>query len=122
MIESFDPGALLATAYALPGGARVRLRLPGRRDAPALRDLLSAQGDEAGALELARWLHHHPRRRIVLCALRLDGGRERLAGIGAVDVASAASPQVVADDAEVADLLAGALLGRARALVRARAA
>ncbi len=125
MVERmFDPGTLLSSSYRLPRGLRVRLRLPQPGDAPAIR-ALAPEGLEA--LEVARLIRFDPRRRLVICAAALIDGRERLTGIGAVDLEGAAArPSRVLASGEhaedVEDLLRRALEGRARALADARAA
>ena len=127
MVPAFDPGALLARTYALPSGLRVALRLARVRDLDAIEDLFAREGHGLSRLELARMLRAHPRERIVLCATALVSGTEAVVGFGSVglhrpDVA----PTLVVTDSDHApglgSLLGEALLGRAEALSRTRAA
>jgi hypothetical protein len=66
-----------------------------------------------------------PRRRLVICAPGLIGSAETVLGVGAIDLAPDADPWLLVADDRVqglGPLLADALLGRAEALLRARAA
>jgi hypothetical protein len=124
----FDPGALLARSYALPRGPRVCLRLARIRDAPAIRALCERRGIEPDELELARLVRFDPRHRIVICATALIGLAETVVGIGAIELSAGhpREPDVLVVDREATDgldeLLADALVGRANAIGRARAA
>lgn len=128
MIYGFDPGALLAHSYVLPRGPRVCLRLARVRDLPSVAQLLQSQGIEPDELELVRLMRSDPRRRLVICATALIGSAETVAGIGAIELdgGSDPTPSLLLVDDHVTDglaqLLCDALVGRARALVRARAA
>jgi hypothetical protein len=125
---NFDPGALLASSYLIPRGPRVRLRLPQQRDAPAIRELFRAQGRPAEELEVARLVRFDPRVRLVICATALIGSRESIVGIGAIDLEPGRQTQpdtLVVDDEQTEGLdglLTRALLGRAAAVARTRAA
>ncbi len=125
MDSNFDPGALLARSYELPRGPRVRLRLPGPGDAPAIGDLYVRCGLEAGELELARLLRFDPRTRVVIAATALVDSRETTVGIGSIAL-KADAPDTVVVDGQLTDgldeLLRRALIGRARAITAARAA
>ncbi len=127
MIFQFDPGALLATTYALDDGTRARLRLLATSDARELRHLVAEGRLTVDPWRLERLCHYDPRRQVVLCARVFTGGSERLLGVGSIDleVSGAAPELVLVDDgaaSALGDLLAGALLGRADALARLRAA
>jgi hypothetical protein len=130
MDPAFDPGALLAHSFTLPRGPRVRLRLLRRNDAAAVRELFQRTGEPLTEIGLARLVRFDPRRWIVICATALIDGHERLVGVGAIALhgveAEDASPYLLAVDGDVTDgledLLCRALLGRARALARSRAA
>jgi hypothetical protein len=127
MTSSFDPGVLLGASYRLSDGTRVRLRLVCASDRPRVRALLSARGVPDSDLATERLLRFDPRARAVVCATALIDGSETMAGVGAIDIGAVAEAPdlLVIDDhapAGVADLLAGALLGRARALARRRVA
>ncbi len=127
MASSFDPGALLARSYVIPDGLRVILRLTRIRDLGAIEDLFAREGHGLTRLELARLLRSHPRERLLLCATALIGARETVVGFGAIGLDRAdVSPTLVVTDSErapgAASLLSDALLGRAEALVRTRAA
>jgi hypothetical protein len=126
--SSFDPGALLARSYALPRGPRVCLRLARVRDLRNLSRLLRRQRLNPDELELARLVHFDPRERLVICATALIGSAETVVGVGVIELTGdpATVPSlVVVDDVityGLAELLSDALIGRARALARARAA
>ncbi len=106
----------------------MRLRLPQLRDAPAIRELLRSQGRGPEELEAARLVRFDPRRRLVICATVLLDSREAMVGIGAIDLAPGGQirPDTLVADAEQAEgldeLLTRALIGRATAVARARAA
>jgi hypothetical protein len=105
----------------------VRLRLPQGHDLPGIAALLRAAGRECDQLELARLLHAHPRHRLVICATALLGAREVVAGVGAIELtAPIGEPQLVVVARELTDgldaLLHQALIGRASAIARSRAA
>jgi hypothetical protein len=127
MASTFDPGALLARTYVLPGGTRVTLRLARVRDRRGIEDLFSREGHGLTRLELERLLRSHPRERLLLCATALIDGTETVVGFGTIglDRADATATLVVTDTEQapgVGSLLGEALLGRAEALVRTRAA
>ncbi len=127
MPSTFDPGALLARSYALPGGLRVTLRLTRIRDLSAIEALFAREGHGLTRFELARLLRSHPRERLLVCATALIDGGETIVGFGAIGLDRAdISPALIVTDTERApdlgSLLGEALLGRAEALVRTRAA
>jgi hypothetical protein len=138
MDSSFDPGALLARCYRLPGGARVCLRLARSRDLPAIARLCERSGESRTELELARLVRCDPRRRLVICATSLVGLAETVVGVGAIDLLvpearlfhrrerPAPVPDVLVVDESAGqgldELIERALLGRARAITPARAA
>jgi hypothetical protein len=107
----------------------VCLRLARVRDLAGIEDLMRRQGLTVTGLELARLLRSPPRQRMVICATALIGSAETVVGVGAIELggdASAPEPTwVVADEAAtdgLQELLHEALVGRARALARTRAA
>jgi hypothetical protein len=123
----FDPGALLSRSYQLPRGPRVRLRLAQLRDLPAITALLVAEGHEPDAFQLARVLRSDPRGRLVICATALIGSTETVVGVGEIELSGpAAEPAFVVVDSKLTDglgpLLRQALVGRASAIARGRAA
>jgi hypothetical protein len=122
MIESLDTGALLSRTYQLPAGPRGRLRYARRSDLPGLRALLEQRGIEPTELELARLVRYDPRRRAVICATAPIGGTELIVGVGAIELEEKAPPETLVVDESLtdglADLLAAALVGRARAHAR----
>jgi hypothetical protein len=121
---SFDPGALLGRHYVLADGTRACLRLPRVRDHEGVRRLCERRGLEPDRRELARLLTFDPRRRLVICATGLINSADTVLGVGAIDLETDADPSLLVVDERakgVGPLLADALLGRARALVRARA-
>jgi hypothetical protein len=125
--SDFDPGALMARWYAVPGGPRVCLRIPRVRDRDGIRRLVLTHGPVGAELELARLGHFDPRRQLVICATALLGSAETVVGIGAIELRAgeADEPSLIVVDGGAAGLkplLRDALVGRARALGRARAA
>jgi hypothetical protein len=126
--QSFDPGALLSQSYPLPRGPRVRLRLPARRDERAIAALLERNGVRDHELAAARLARADPRRRIVICAMGLVGLSETLLGVGEITLGDeeVGEPTIIAVDDELTEglepLLARALIGRATAIRRSRAA
>ncbi len=93
-----------------------------------MEELAHRIGAEPSELELARLVRFDPRTRVVICAAALLNGREALVGLGAIglDEASGLTPDTMLVDPELTDgldeLLGQALVGRADALLRARAA
>lgn len=126
--DGFDPGALLGASYRLADGTRVRLRLTAPGDTARLRRLLARVTSEEEALAVARLIRFDPRNRVVMCAAALGEAGEEILGVGAIALDGARDPRpdvLVIDDAApagVRELLAGALVGRASALARIRAA
>lgn len=103
------------------------LRLARLRDLRGVEDLFAREGYGLTRLELERLLRSHPRERLLLCATALIGGTETVVGFGAIGLDRPGdSPTEIITDSELApdlgSLVAEALLGRAEALVRARAA
>lgn len=98
------------------------------RDAPAIRALLERGGLDPEDLEVARLVRFDPRTRVVICATALIGSSDTLVGVGAIglDVNPQAEPDTLVVDAQLTDgldqLLRRALVGRAGAIARARAA
>jgi hypothetical protein len=128
MAEGFVPGALLARYYALPRGPRVCLRLVRPRDQEGVLELLAAQGIDPSELEMARLVYFDLSERLVLCATALIDARERIVGVGVIELVGDGdpAPTLVAVDDELtgglADLLADALVGQAAAIRQAQAA
>jgi hypothetical protein len=130
MISCFDPGALLGASYRLPGGARVRLRIVAPSDRPRILALLRASGVPDHEIAAGRLLRFDPHREAVVCATMLIDGAAETVGVGAIELnrdrRPATDPQLLvvhpAAPAGLRDLLAGAIVGRAHALARTRAA
>jgi hypothetical protein len=104
---------LLDRTHTLPGGDRVRLRLPRLRDGEALGALLERLGVAVADLDARRALRFDPRERLAVCATAWDGHEELLVGFGLVDRASGAVT-VLADEAAapgVRELVARAVGG-----------
>jgi hypothetical protein len=100
------------------------LRLPQSSDASEIQAL---GADRLTELELARLLRFDPRQRLVICAVALIDGAARVVGVGAMDLDRVQEgPAVMTSDRAslegLDELLREALIGRARALLRARAA
>ncbi|HEX8976575.1 MAG TPA: hypothetical protein VF781_08685 [Solirubrobacteraceae bacterium] len=127
MAPAADPGALLARSYTLPRGPRVRLRLARRRDLAQIEALLRREDRAPEALQVARLLRADPRHQLAITAAALVGTAETVVGFGAIDLdRPEAGPRMLVSDHALTDgleaLLADALVGRAEALRRARAA
>ena len=101
------PDSIFTRSLALPGGERVRLRLARPGDAPEVERLLGA-----APLDARRLLRFDPARRAVVCAL---DARERLVGIGAIELREDAEPDVVASELPgLGELLTDVLRRRAQ--------
>jgi hypothetical protein len=122
MTEPLDTGALLSRTYELPEGPRVRLRYVRRSDLPGLSRLLEQRGIVADDVALGRLVRYDPSQRAVICATAPLGGTELIVGVGAIDLRGDGEPEtLVVDEAlteGLVDLLASALVGRARAHAR----
>jgi hypothetical protein len=122
MTEPLDTGALLSRTYELPAGPRVRLRYVRRSDLPGLSRLLEQRGIVADDVALGRLVRYDPSQRAVICATAPLGGTELIVGVGAIDLRGDGEPEtLVVDEAlteGLVDLLASALVGRARAHAR----
>jgi hypothetical protein len=122
MAESLDAGALLSRTYELPAGPRVRLRLARRSDLRGLRALLEQRGVAAADLALERLVRYDPARRAVICATAPLGGTETIVGVGAIPLTEDGEPDTIVVDERLTqglgELLASALVGRARAHAR----
>ena len=122
MVRGTDSGPLLGPSYQLPGGPRARLRVARPSDAAGIRRLLADLGVELDLLPLLRF---DPRRRIAVCASALVGSSEVILGVGAIDLDGSEPDALIVDERQapgLSDLLHAALLGRAAASQRARAA
>jgi hypothetical protein len=106
----------------------VCLRLVRVRDLAGIRELFERQGVVADEFELARLVRFDLRTQIVICATALIGLAETVVGIGAIELdgVAAREPTLLVVDGQATEgleqLLADALVGRAAALTRARAA
>lgn len=114
----------MARTYELSRGLRVRLRLVRLSDLPGLEELALACRLDVDGLGLARLVRRDPRERVVICATALVDGAERVVGVGAIDVAATEPDLLVVEEGTdgLAELVAGALAGRAAWLGRASAA
>jgi hypothetical protein len=108
---------LLDRHHTLPGGDRVRLRLPHLGDHAGVHDFLHRLGLDAGDLDVRRGLRVAPADRWSVVATRWDGAAERIAGMASVD-GSDGAPTLLAEDPAICDLLARALAERAGARAR----
>jgi hypothetical protein len=127
MAFAADPGALLARSYTLARGPRVRLRLARSRDLVAIEALMGREGRAREGFALLRVLRADPRRQLAITAAALVGSAETVVGFGAIDLDQpGVAPKLLVVDHALTDgldqLLADALVGRAEALLRTRAA
>ena len=112
----------MTRSHELTRGPRVRLRLARSGDRAAIRGLLDRVGGLASEFESARLVRADPRQRIVICATGLVQGSETLVGVGEIELhGDPCDPRPrTYVDSELTDgldeLLANALIGRARAL------
>lgn len=126
--ESFDPGTLLSASYLLPDGVRVRLRLPHGTDVPAILALCKEHGIDLDALDIVRLIRADPHRRLMLCATALLGSSNILVGVASIPLGQqrVGEPDLMVLDqhvsADLGPLLRNALVGRAKAIKRSRAA
>jgi hypothetical protein len=122
MTDPIDAGALLSRTHELPAGPRVRLRYARRSDLRGLRALLEARDIDASDVALSRLVRYDPSRRAVICASAQIGGTEVVVGVGAIDLHEHAEPDTLVVDGALTpgltELLAAALVGRARAHAR----
>jgi hypothetical protein len=106
----------------------VRLRLTRPGDELAIAALLARFGIQLEPLEAARLVRLDPRRRLVICATALVDMHEVIVGIGAIELEplGRTEPDTLFVDDELTDglreLLTSALVGRAGAIARSRAA
>ena len=127
MPAPLDRSPLLGESYELGEDFRVRLRMARSSDLLPIRALLASKHREPEA-EVTALVQFDPRRRCVICATALIDSAETLVGVGAIDIDGDATAEpdtlLVADEhaAQIAELLAGALIARAVHAARARAA
>jgi hypothetical protein len=105
----------------------VRLRLARSRDLAAIEALMHREGRAAEGFDLIRVLRGDPRRQLAITATALVGSAETVVGFGAIDLDQpGVAPKLLVVDRALTDgldqLLADALVGRADALLRTRAA
>lgn len=104
----------------------MRLRVARSTDGPGIRALLAQHGIHPTELEFRRLVLCDPRRRVVICATALVGSKETIVGVGAIDLDDGNEPDTLVVDERVTDglgdLLMAALVGRAEAIRRSRAA
>jgi RimJ/RimL family protein N-acetyltransferase len=91
-----DPGALLATTHRTAGGLLVRPRLTRPTDIPRVRTLLEGLSPETRRLRFLgpmpvvpettvhRFAFFDPRKRLVVAAATMEGGREEIVGLADV--------------------------------------
>ena len=99
---------LLDRHHALPGGDRVRLRLPHVGDHAEVQEFLERLGLSARDLDVQRGLQWTPSDRWSVIATCWDGARERIVGLAIVDTSDGA-PTLLAEDPDVVSLLARAI-------------
>ena len=104
---------LLDRHHVVPGGDRVRLRLPHLRDRDEVHTFLGSLGLEANDLDVRRGLRWTPGERWAVVATRWDGARERVIGLATAD--GDGTPTLLAEEPEVCDLLSQALADHAGA-------
>lgn len=94
----FSIPVLLDTHMTLPGGHRVRLRLPQVSDRRHVRALLERIGLQADELDVQRGLHFDPRSRVVVCATHWSGTGATLVGVAAMTYATGQVDLLVTDE------------------------
>ena len=124
--RGFDPGPLLGRSFPLSTGVRVRLRFARPTDQDGIAALLADQGREISAQRIGELVRFDPRRRIVICGTALLGQAETVVAVGTIELgADPAEPKVIVDSSVgdgLAELVSGALVGRARATKARRVA
>ena len=104
---------LLDRHHPVPGGGRVRLRLPHLGDRAELHAFLSRLGLTVHDLDVRRGLRFAPQAgRWSIVATRWTGMREEIVGVAVVE-GDDGTPTLLAEDPTVCDLLAQALAERA---------
>jgi hypothetical protein len=119
-MPSRDPSVeLFARSHCLVDGRRVRLRLARPGDQRLLAALLRRLGFSPSEPDLLRLVRFDPRRRAMICATALVGGREQIVGFGAIELDAPAAPATVVADPDygfgLGKLLRLALQARAHA-------
>ena len=99
---------MLDRHHPLPGGDRIRLRLPHVTDRARVHEFLGRLGLSAHDLDVRRGLRWSVDRPWTVIATRWDGTAEQIVGVAAAD-AEDGSPTLLADDPAVCDLLSQAL-------------
>jgi hypothetical protein len=99
---------LLDRHHALPGGDRVRLRLPHLGDRAEVHEFLERLGLTARDLDVQRGLQWSAAARWSVVATRWDGSCERIVGLASVDTSDGA-PTLLAEEPEIVGLLARAI-------------
>jgi hypothetical protein len=118
---------LLGGTYRLDNDLFVRLRMARSSDILPIRRFVERHR-ATGEVELSPLVQFDPRRRCVICATALIDSAETLVGVGAIELDGDRDTEpdllIVADElaAELAALLAGALIERAARAGQARAA
>lgn len=99
---------MLDRHHPLPGGDRIRLRLPHVTDRARVHEFLERLGLSAHELDVRRGLRWTADRRWTLIATRWNGACEQIVGIATADGEDGA-PTLLAEDPAVCDLLSRAL-------------
>ena len=92
---------LLGTTTQLPGGPRVRLRLPHGTDRGGLRDLHNRVG-RPDDLALTRVLRVQPGRLVAIVATIWAGSADVVVGFGRADCSGDGTPELLLADEELA--------------------
>jgi hypothetical protein len=90
---------LLFRAHTLPGGTRVRVRLPHRTDLSELTALHARVAGPVGDLEARRMLRFDPRERATVVATAWIAGAERMVGFGVAAPSAEPAPFLVDEEA-----------------------
>jgi hypothetical protein len=124
--RGFDAGALMGRSFPLSTGVRVRLRFARPADQAGIVQLLAAQGRDVAPRRIGELVRFDPRRRLVICGTALLGHAETVVAVGTIELGQeTAEPQVLVDPRVgdgLAELVSGALVGRARAIAARRVA
>ncbi|HET9124402.1 MAG TPA: hypothetical protein VFN65_05915 [Solirubrobacteraceae bacterium] len=120
-MSALDHHTASADAPAFMDGTRVAMRRVRLRDLDALRAIAARAGILCEEFELARLVRSDPGDRLVLCATAVRGGVEVVLGVGVIERSgSTTMPSLIlvepAYGRPLADLLADALIARARAV------
>jgi hypothetical protein len=119
----------MGRSFPLSTGVRVRLRFARPADKAGVAALMADLGRDVSGERIDELVRFDPRRRLVICGTALIDQVERVVAIGTIELVAAGDalpePRVLADvrvGDGLAELVSGALVGRARGIAARRVA